>query len=529
MRINVMIKALSTFMAIAVLIISFSAVVSAENDAVDLGYRLQITVTDENGAAKDAFLIGEMIYVKLSLTYTGAGKAPVYGLQGELHYDSYVIRNTSVKEKSDVKAQATSGQITYVFLDMTGQGKSDSMLGNIGEAVFVAKSNGTVSLYGDNFIVTNKDASQRYIDASKVEKLTIGTGVKDVTKEILEADIAAAEKMLADCTVTDASNTGIYYPGFWVTTQTAETFQAAIDMAKAVYENTDATQMEIESAVTKLDTAVKLFEQSKIFGARRWSSSNVTVTALVKGGNGKIAPGFIIQECRLDTSCTIRMQPDEGYETEYVYVNGKQFLGSDIFTIPSVSRDTTVSVTFCKKPPFTDIAHSDWFYISARYAYNKGLFQGTTETEFSPSSAMSRAMLATVLYRMEGQPAVSFTEAFSDIEKGIWYTDAILWASENNIVKGYGNGIFAPNDFITREQIAVMLYRYAKGKAVAEKEKITLSYSDASDISAYAAESMTWAVAEGLIKGNTETTINPRGIATRAEVATILMRYDELL
>lgn len=104
-----------------------------------------------------------------------------------------------------------------------------------------------------------------------------------------------------------------------------------------------------------------------------------------------------------------------------------------------------------------------------------------------------------------------------------------MWANGNNIVKGYGNGIFAPYDPITREQIAVMLHRYTLGKSmVAEKSKIKLSYSDASDISAYATEAMTWAVAEGLIKGNTETTINPKGIATRAEVATILMRFDEL-
>lgn len=403
MRVNMLKKALCTLIAAAVLLINYSGIVSAESDAADLGYKLKITVTDENGAVKDTFQIGETIYVKLSLAYTGAGRAPVYGLQGQLNYDSYVIRNTSAKEKNDVKAQGTSGQITYVFLDMTGNGKKDSMLENIGEAVFIAKSNGRVTLYGDNFIVTNKDASQRYIDTSEAVTLVIGTGVKDVTKEALSADIAAAEKMLAgDCTVTDASRPGIYYPDFWVTTKTAEAFQEAINRAKAVCENENATPTEIESAVMQLDSAVKLFEQSKIFGPHRWSSSTVKVTALVQGGNGRIDPDFAVQNCRVNTSCTIKMQPDEGYETEYVYVNGERFIGSDIFTIPSVSRDTTVSVTFCKKPPFTDITHSDWFYISARYAYNKGVFQGTSETEFSPGTSMNRAMLATVLYRLEG-------------------------------------------------------------------------------------------------------------------------------
>lgn len=528
---NVTKKVLSALLAIAVSAASLSAAVFAENDAVDLGYRLQITTTDEQGIAKNAFQIGEVIHVKLSLAYTGAGKAPVYGLQGQLHYDPYVIKNTDVKEKNDVKSQVTAGQINFAFLDMTGRGKSDAMLENIGEAVFTAKSNGTVSLYGENFIVTNKDATGRYIETSEAVTIIVGTGVKDVTKEVLEAGIAAAGKMLADCTVTDQSTPGIYYPDFWVTTQTAQTLQIAIDQAKSVFDNSNATKDEIELAVAQLDLAAKLFEDSKIFGPRRFSgSSTVTVHAMVQGENGNIAPGFLIQKCRLDTSCTIRMQPDEGYETEYVYVNGQQFLGNDIFTIPSVSRDTIVAVTFCRKPPFTDISHTDWFYVSARYVYNNGLFKGTSETEFAPQSAMSRAMLATVLYRMEGQPSVNFEETFTDVERDLWYTNAILWASEKNIVKGYGDGIFAPDTFITREQIAVMLHRYAKWKAlVSEVNKTTLNFTDAREISDYALESITWAVAKGLIKGNTETTINPRGIATRAEVATMLQRFSELI
>lgn len=531
MKKNVTKKALSVLLAFAILVASLSVTVFAENDATDLGYRLEITTADENGIAKNIFEIGDIIHVKLSLTYTGAGKAPVYGLQGQLHYDPYVIKNTAVKEHNDVKAKGMVGQINYVFLDMTAQGKSDAMLGNIGEAMFIAKSNGTFSLYGENFIVTNKDASGRYIDASEAVTIIVGTGVKDVTKEVLEANIAAVEKMLADCTITDLANPGIYYPDFWVTTQTAQALQTAIEQAKLVLDKSDATKEEIELAVAQLDLAAKLFEEAKIFGSKRFSSSRtVTVSAVVQGGNGKITPGFVTQRCRLNTSCTIRMQPDEGYETEYVYVNGQQFPGSDIFTIPSVSRDTTVAVTFCRKSPFTDISQADWFYVSARYAYNNGLFKGTSETEFSPESAMSRAMLVTVLYRMESQPSVSLAGIFTDVENGLWYTDAIEWASENNIVKGYGGGIFAPDNFITREQITVMLHRYAKWKAiVSEADKTTLNYTDAPDISEYALDAITWAVAKGLIKGNTETTINPQGIATRAEVATMLQRFSELI
>ncbi|MFD2875450.1 S-layer homology domain-containing protein [Paenibacillus rhizoplanae] len=119
-----------------------------------------------------------------------------------------------------------------------------------------------------------------------------------------------------------------------------------------------------------------------------------------------------------------------------------------------------------RKTPFTDIAHDDWFYSSVRYVYNKGLFTGTSGTEFSPSGKMSRAMLATVIYRMENKPNVKFANVFSDVQSGRWYSDPVIWANQSKIVNGYDKGKFAPNDAITREQIAVMLHRYAKVKGV---------------------------------------------------------------
>lgn len=524
-------KYLCLFVTCVLLFTSTSAIVTATNDATDLGYKLNFVVSDVNGAEIDTFQIGDTIRMKFSLDYSGAGRAAVYGLQGEIYFDSYVIRRASIVEKNNISVREKNGQITFAFLDMSGQGKTDAMLGNIGEIVFTAKSNGTVNLYGDKFIVTNRDATERYVDTSEIASLIIGTGVKDVTKELLENDIIVAEGMLADCTVTDDTTPQIYYPEFWITTETERAFQLAIDNAKSIFEKDDVSSAEIETAVADLSEAVKAFERSKIFGPRRWSANSyVKVNVSVDGGNGKIHPDFVALECRLNTSCTVRMIPNEGYETEYVYVNGEMFAGSDIFTIPNVTRETTVSAVFCKIPPFTDILHDDWFYVGVRYAYNNSLFQGMSETEFSPELAMNRAMLVTVLYRMEGQPKVAFSDNFSDVKNGMWYTDAIAWASENNIAAGYGDGIFAPNDFITREQMAVMLHRYTTGKGkVSDEGTETLNYTDVSEISDYALKAVKWAVSEGLIKGNTETTINPLGKATRAEVATILMRYMEML
>ena len=141
---------------------------------------------------------------------------------------------------------------------------------------------------------------------------------------------------------------------------------------------------------------------------------------------------------------------------------------------------------------------------------------------------MTRAMLVTVLYRLEGEPAVYGSNAFSDVAEGLWYSDAVLWAARNGIVTGYTNGEFGVNDNITREQMAAILYRYAqyKGYDVTDRDDLS-GYADAPAISAYAVEALSWANAEGLVNGRTADTLAPAGTATRAEVAAIFHRFVE--
>ncbi len=176
--------------------------------------------------------------------------------------------------------------------------------------------------------------------------------------------------------------------------------------------------------------------------------------------------------------------------------------------------------------PFTDVKTGDWYYDAVKYASQNGLFNGTTATTFGPNTDMTRAMLVTVLYRLEGKPTVTGTNTFTDVKSGEWYTDAVLWANANNIVGGYGNGLFGTNDSVTREQMALILHRYAQYKGYDVSRTTALSaYTDASGISSYAQIAMKWANAEELITGRTTTTLAPAGSATRAEVASILMRF----
>ena len=177
--------------------------------------------------------------------------------------------------------------------------------------------------------------------------------------------------------------------------------------------------------------------------------------------------------------------------------------------------------------PFTDVAADAWYAQAVQYVYENGLMDGIENNQFAPEHTTTRAQLVTILYRLEGQPAVSGDLPFTDVEAGIWYTDAILWAAQNNIVNGVSDTEFAPGDDLTRQQLVTILYRYAEAKGYDVSASADLSgYPDADQVQDYAQPAMAWAVAEGIVEG-VDGTLNPTGDATRAQIATILMRFCE--
>ncbi len=175
--------------------------------------------------------------------------------------------------------------------------------------------------------------------------------------------------------------------------------------------------------------------------------------------------------------------------------------------------------------PFTDM-QGHWARDAARYVYQHKLMNGTGTATFTPDGTLNRAMMTTMLYRMAGSPAASGSAEFTDVPPGQWYTTAVQWAAASGIVNGIGDGLFAPNANITREQMASMLMRYAQFKQFSTSQSADLSvFADADTISSWALSSLQWAHGSGLITGRTANTIAPRGTATRAEAATILMRF----
>ena len=240
------------------------------------------------------------------------------------------------------------------------------------------------------------------------------------------------------------------------------------------------------------------------------------------------------------TTVTITATPDQGYQVNAVTVTDRfgdavrvteNSDGTYTFTMPN--GQVTITATFVETEapvgePFLDVNEGDWFYDAVAYAYENGLMDGVGGNRFAPNSATTRAQLVTILYRMEGQPVVSGDLPFTDVEAGTWYTNAVVWAAQNGIVNGVGDDPFAPGNDLTREQLVTILYRYAESKGYDVSASADLAgYPDGEEIQAYAREAMAWAVAENIIQGMEDDTLKPAGNASRAQIATILMRFCE--
>lgn len=235
------------------------------------------------------------------------------------------------------------------------------------------------------------------------------------------------------------------------------------------------------------------------------------------------------------TTVTVTASPSKGYVVDAVKVvdkDGKDVAvtekdGKYVFTMPASA--VTVTGSFKAETPapvalpFTDVKSGNWFYDAVQYAYAQGLMTGTSATTFAPNGTMNRAMIVTVLYRLEKSPAVTGASKFTDVPAGQWYSDAVAWAAANKIVNGYDETTFGPMNAVTREQMAAILFRYEQVKGL---ENVTLEenlnrFPDQNKISAYAIPALQWAVGQKIINGNADGTLDPTGTATRAQVAQI--------
>lgn len=245
------------------------------------------------------------------------------------------------------------------------------------------------------------------------------------------------------------------------------------------------------------------------------------------------------------TVVTITPKPDEGYTLDKLTVtdaSGKAVEvspnGDGTYSFTQPSGAVTITVTFkvltdvsecprdasCPMSGYTDLNMGEWYHDGIHYCLDEGLMDGVDAGMFAPNATTSRAMIVTILWRLQGSPEVDTTETFTDVYPDAWYAKAIAWAVAEGVADGYGEGLFGPNDAITREQLAAMLWRYA---ARPESEGGLSAFADGAEVSVWAQQAMSWAVSLGLINGVDSDRLDPKGQATRAQTATILMRFAQ--
>lgn len=329
-----------------------------------------------------------------------------------------------------------------------------------------------------------------------------------------------------------------------------------VTVAKSINFKVDTNNKKFKAAkniVAGSNTTVKVTGESSPYayeftytkpssGSSGGSSSGKTTykvtTSAVNNGGVNASPS----NAEKGATITLTLSPDKGYKLDKLTVtdgSGKTVSTvkkSDTvytFTMPASAVKVGVSYVKATETPsetkFNDVSANDWFASAVDYVTGKGMMNGTADNTFSPKANTTRGMVVTVLYRLENQPSTS-AASFTDVASGAYYANAVAWANANGIVSGYGSGKFGPNDKVTREQLAAILYRYAQYKkydvSVGEDTNI-LSYNDAQSISSYAIPAIQWACGAGVVTGKSGSKLDPKGNATRAEVAAMLMRFCE--
>jgi hypothetical protein len=443
--------------------------------------------------------------VRISLSTATEGAQIRYTLDGStptsasaLYETPFEIDKTTTIKAVAVKAGFVDSSILSVTYTKLSSGSGGGGGGGGGEAAepeaIIITGGGesvkmTVEINGTSAVVKNT-ALDGLIDTKNADKLSfdISTKGEAVTELVLPSDMVNELAKAASDTKTALGVAEIKLSAGTVKLDgetLAEAARSSKDLSVAVVNNADGSiSFNVTAGGILLDSSIKA----------EWTAADDKTPVLVKADGSENV---------------IKKSVAEG---------GKVYA-----EIPSGAKVKFVDSTHA----FPDVQSGAWYEPSVRFVSERSLFNGT-DKGFEPNTTMSRAMLATVIYRLE-DAKVSAGVSFDDVEKDSWYADAVAWASAENIVTGTGRG-FAPNEPVSREQIAVMFYRYSTKLGLDTSGKVSLdSFADGSEASSWAEDALQWAVSSGLFKGNERGALNPKANATRAEVAELLRRMVRLM
>ena len=418
---------------------------------------------------------------------------------------------------------------------------SNNMISGYGRGINIDQATAVAEISGNT--ISNTDSNRSAIQLSQLDKVTISrntlqlTGgnaftlhenLTDGSEILITGNEVTGNGYLVYDAAANETNTSRHPSGLDLTCSENQV-GSGVDVTKGIYGGNTYPHTPAVDAVVNPPAAST--------GGSGVTRYEVSIPAGVENGKVTVSPG----RASYNQTVTVTVTPDQGYELDSLTVtgaNGKSITltnkGNGKYTFTMPRSKVTISAAFkaAEKPsaglPFTDVAENAWYYDAVVYAYENGLMGGISASAFAPGMSTDRAMLATLIYRLEGRPAVTGDVSFNDVPAGIWYTDAVLWAASEDIVNGVGDGTsFAPANTITREQMAVMLYRYAqyKGYDVTQGGITIREYADYGQVSDWAEYALQWAVNTGLVSGTSTTTLSPQSSATRAEIAAILMRF----
>ncbi len=438
-------------------------------------------------------------------------------------------------------------------------GQLDTMFNNPGDAVYTQEDAQTVKAGGKveiTFKAAEKQQAQVSDDLEKIEKIG-GSNLALVMDYTLEKTVTNVDgKTEKPVLITQANvllEVRLPLSGELQGKQSYTVYRVHKEKAEALTTSPNALgeYFEVSSDKTVLILHVKCFSTYAIGYTEHSGNPG--------GGGGGSTPTYppVVEQPEHGTvtispdaphkgdTVTITPQPEDGYQVDEVIVtdqNGKEVevtpKGDGSYTFTQPDGKVTITVTFkeksavsdcprdesCPMAPFTDADRTAWYHDGVHYCVEHGLMVGTSADTFEPNITTTRGMIATILWRLEGSPMVDTAMNYTDVPSGSWYEEAIRWADSTGVVLGYGDGTFGPDDPITREQMAAMLWRYA-GKPQAESS--LADFTDGSETSQWAESAMVWAVEQGLIEGMGNAQLNPQGQATRAQAAIILMRFVE--
>lgn len=479
---------------------------------------------DTNGKIPENTTVTVVKETYLDVTVTGYDTAnstvsmdiaPKYNLIAVAKTGDNQTAQVTLKSAQDAKVGSTEVKVT---LPDAFKGKKVYINHNNGANLYVATANATT---GEITFTTNGFSPFTFaLSNPNVVAEVNGNAYKSLQ------DAANAAKDGDEITVVQNKNLDLTFN----TTKSVKVTNKTNDTITVKFNGTNK-----EIAKDKTET----FSYTKPSSSGGSSSGKTTykvTTSAVNNGGVNASPST----AEKGATITITLSPDKGYKLDKLTVtdgSGKTVSTvkkSDTvytFTMPASAVNVGVSYVKADATPsetkFNDVSANDWFASAVDYVTGKGMMNGTADNTFSPKANTTRGMVVTVLYRLENQPSTS-AASFTDVASGAYYANAVAWANANGIVSGYGSGKFGPNDKVTREQLAAILYRYAQYKKYDVSGANSLDgYADAQSVSSYAVPALQWANAAGVVTGKSGSKLDPKGNAARAEVAAMLMRFCE--